>query len=179
MPVALTIKPIGFAEAEKKLTEANKNFPKVSKDAILRGLKHGRTVADKEIRNRYAITKANVMPKLSVELDNEFKGRLESKGPMLPVSMFAPVQKKKGVAVTILKGRGRRRVIAGSFLKKGKVWQRVGKDRYPIKVVSTAGVPLMTSVKEVSEKVQKAIEVFTAQRLVDNVARSLAGKAFG
>lgn len=177
MALNLQIVPKGFEEAEKILTAAGKSYPKAAKDAILTGLKHGRTIADKEIRGRYAIKKSDVMPKLSVEMPTNFDGTLESKGSMLPVSLFKPTQVKKGVKVTILKGK--RGLIESAFIRKGRVWQRRSPKQYPIKIVSTAGVPLMTSVKAVSEKIQEAIQKKTSERMASNVARALAGKAFG
>lgn len=178
MALSLQIIPKGFEEAEKILTAAGKNFRKLAKDAVLRGLQHGRTEADKLIRARYAIQKKPVMAQLNVELEAG-GGYLEAKGPMLPVSKFKPVQKKTGVAVTILKGK--RGVIEHAFIRKGKVWIRTTPKRIPIEIVRTAGVPLMISVKQVSDKVQKAIEERTSKRMADNVARAMAGKttAFG
>ena len=176
MALSLQIEPKGFAEAEKILTAAGKNFPKAAKDAVLRGLQKGRTTADKLVRQRYALLQKDVLPKLKVELDPQ-GGYLQAKGPMLPVSKFNPTQVKKGVKVTITKGK--RGLIEHAFFKKGRVWERRTAARYPIKIVSTAGVQLMTSVKLVSDKIEEAIEKETSKRLASNVERALAGKAFG
>jgi hypothetical protein len=180
MPVALSITPIGLKEAEKILNAANRSFPKVARDAILRSLKHGRTVADRSIRERYAIKQGDVLKQIKVEMEGNLEGTLESKGPMLPVSMFSPKQRKKrGSPVTVEILKGRRKELQGPrFMKGAKVMERRQAERYPIFPVSTAGIPLMTSAPEVSKKILSSMQKYAAARLEANVQRALEGKAF-
>jgi hypothetical protein len=178
MAVALSIVPLGFKEAEKIMLAANKNFPMAAKDAIVRALKRGRTIADRSIRERYGIKQQDVLKQINVEVQG-LDGTLEAKGPMLPVSMFKPKISRTGrVTVEILKGK-RKELKGPVFMKQMKVMERRQPERYPIFPVSTAGIPLMTSVPVVSAKIQKGIEEHLAERLEHNVKRALEGKAFG
>jgi Prophage minor tail protein Z (GPZ) len=175
----IAIVPKGFEEAAKMLENIDKGFPKAAAEAINRGLIAGRKVATKGITGRYNIRSSDVKGEgmyIAKASWGNIKGALESKGSMLPVSLFSPAarfsningSKRQLVKVTIIKGN--RKLVKGAFMtKSGRVMERRQKSRYPIFPVSTIGVPFMLGQLGISSNVQKTIETVTAARLEHNV----------
>jgi Prophage minor tail protein Z (GPZ) len=191
MPIALTITPKGFEEAEKILRGIPNAFPKAAAEAINRGLIAGRKVAVQGIRTRYNI-KASAIKGEGMKVNKaswtKLDGTLESKGPMLPVSLFSPIVKTKRIVrrgarrqfVTVMIIKGNRKLVKGAFASKsGKIFERRQEARYPIFPVSTIGVPFMIGSVGVAKKVQETIAKVTTERLEHNVALFLSGGGFG
>jgi Prophage minor tail protein Z (GPZ) len=178
MPVALHIEAVGFKEAEKLLSGIPKAFPMAAAEAINRGLVAGRKVASQEIRQRYNIKAAALKGEgmaLKKASWGKMAGTLQSKGHMLPISLFSPSVRVRRVVrrglrrqfVTVAVIKGHRRLIKGGFMPGigGKVFERRQPDRLPIWPVSTIGVPFMIGYKHISKDVQDTMARATAQRL--------------
>jgi hypothetical protein len=178
MPVAVHIEPVGFKEAEKLLRGIPKAFPRAAAESINRGLVSGQKVASQEIRQRYNIKAAALKGEgmaLKKASWGKLSGALQSKGHMLPISLFSPSVRVRRVVrrgprrqfVTVAVIKGHRRLIKGGFMpgKGGKIFQRRQEDRYPIFPVSTIGVPFMIGYKRISAQVQEALARATQRRL--------------
>lgn len=178
MPVALHIEPVGFKEAEKLLAGIPKAFPRAAAEAINRGLVAGRKEATQEIRQRYNI-KAAALKGKGMELKRaswgKLAGALQSKGQMLPISLFSPSVRVRRVVrrgprrqfITVAVIKGHRRLVKGGFMpgKGGKIFQRRQQDRLPIFPVSVIGVPFMIGSRRISADVQQIMARATQQRL--------------
>jgi hypothetical protein len=178
MPVALNIEPVGFKEAERLLAGIPKAFPRAAAEAINRGLVAGRKEASKEIRQRYNIKAAALKGEgmaLKKASWGKLAGALQSKGSMLPISLFAPRVRIRRVVrrgprrqfVTVAVIKGHRRLVKGGFMpgKGGKIFQRRQQDRLPIFPVSVIGVPFMIGSRGISKDVQQTMARAAQQRL--------------
>jgi hypothetical protein len=178
MSLALAIQPVGFAEAEKALAGIDKAFPRAAAEAINRGLIAGRKVAVQGIRGRYNI-KSSALKEEGMKLQKaswgKLSGAIQSRGSMLPVSLFEPRARVRRIVrrgprrqfITVAIIKGHRRLIRGGFMpgKGGKVFERRQEDRLPIFPVSTIGVPFMLGGKRISVRVQETIARATQKRL--------------
>lgn len=186
MPVALTIKAEGFAEAEKALAGIKGGYPTAASRAMNRALGTGRKVVAQAIGARYNIKAADVKSNISEKkATKSFLGaEMEIKGGMLPISLFKPsggqatkAGKRKPIKAAIIKGRTK--VIRGAFtIPGGKIMERRQDDRLPIFPVSTIGVPFMAGQTGVAEKVEKEMARTAALRLAHETEQLLQKEGF-
>jgi hypothetical protein len=104
-----------------------------------------RTKVVKDIRKTYNIKAKDLKKSMRTKVEkkgNVFEWKLSVKGRLLSLTHFGARQNKKGVSVLIRKDRGRK-VLAGTFIAKGQVFQREGKERLPIVAKKTLSVPQM------------------------------------
>lgn len=184
MPLALAIIPKGFEEAQKLLTKVGLGFPKVAAKAINEGLRAGRTLASKNIRERYKIKAAELKGegmKTKKANASNLDASLEFKGKMLPVTLFSPrvakvKLRKTGrqyVSAEII--RGNRKLVKGAFIAKGRVWERRQPKRIPIFPVSTISVAHMVGHQKISDDVQETIAKTTSKRMDHYIGLALSG----
>ena len=152
--------------------------PRAAAEAINRGLIAGRKVASQEIRQRYNIKAAALKGegmKLQKASWGKLAGALQSKGQMLPISLFSPSARVRRIVrrgprrqfITVAVIKGHRRLVKGGFMpgKGGKFFKRRQEDRLPIFPVSTIGVPFMIGYKRIAAQVQEAMALGTQKRL--------------
>lgn len=175
--ITIAIKPEGFKEAERALAGIKNGFPKAAARAINDGVKAGRTLAVKMIRQRYNIKAADLKErgmKMHKATGNNLSGALSATGPMLPVALFKAKKKMKAssrggrryqyVTAAIIKGKAK--LIKGAFmLDDGRVMERRQPDRTPIFPVSTIGVPQMIKQIAIGKAVERKIGETTQKRL--------------
>ena len=87
-----------------------------------------------------------------------FVWKLNVKSRLLSLTHFGAKQTKKGVSVLIRKDEGRK-TLAKTFIAKGQVFQRKGKERLPLVVKKTLSVPQMFN----KETMKKAFEEVSSE----------------
>jgi hypothetical protein len=183
MSVAITIDAKGFKEAEAALAGVKNGFPRAAARSINAGLRAGRTMAAKLIRQKYVIKAADIKAQ-GLEITNaranwdNLHGSLEAKGKMLPLSLFTPKTRGKGPkrVVTVQITRKGRKVVKGAFMPDGRrVMERRQSARYPIFPVSTIGVPHMLGSLGVGKEVEERMAQTVTEELKRNTAYYLKG----
>jgi hypothetical protein len=186
MSVAITIMPEGFKEAEKALEGVKNGFPKAMSRAINDGLVAGRTAASKLIRTRYNIKAATIKSAITLNKARakvgELGGSLEARGPMMPVSDFAPRvrlkpaegapsrSRRKYQNVTVMIVKGARKLIKGAFMAKGRIWERRGPERdAKLGIVSTLGVPYMIGTLHIQPQIEQRMREVSSRSLAHEV----------
>jgi Prophage minor tail protein Z (GPZ) len=192
--IAVAIVPSrSFEEAEKALAGISRAYPAAARNAINRGLVAGRKVAAQAISGKYNI-KSTAVKGAGMEIHrattSSLVGALTSKGPMLPVSLFSPAvrmkaagrggRKYQNVTVTIIKGRGNRKVIKGAFRagQGGGIVERKQPARLPVATVMTIGVPIMLGSLGISKKVERTMLETTEKTLAREVDFRLTKAGF-
>lgn len=156
--------------------------PEVGELAVKRTINkvadQARTRMSREIRAEFNLSKAKVDEKLHTRIARSegrlrFTGQLLSYGPQgrraINLINFAARQTKKGLTFKIRKQGGRGRLDRAFVGNKGRtVFERVGKERLPIKAVQTIDVPQMFNARRIKPKItafveQKFLEVFVRE----------------
>lgn len=187
MAMVVGIVPIGFEAAAKALEGIKNGYPRATANAINKGLVAGRKVATMSIRAKYNI-KSGDLKSEGFKLNNaswgNLNGSLDAKGPMLPVSLFAPkVTFKRTVRrgprrqfVTVMIKRGSRKLVKGAFGDHfGRVLERRQPEKFPVFPVSTIGVPFMVGSGDIAPKVEAAIASMINATLSRNIEAMLSG----
>jgi len=119
-----------------------------------------RTKVVKDIRKTYNIKAKDLKKSMRTKVEKKgdaFVWKLNVKSRLLSLTHFGARQTKKGVSVLIRKDEGRK-ILARTFIAKGQVFQREGKERLPIVAKKTLSVPQMfnkETMKEAFEEVSK------------------------
>jgi len=162
----------------KKLEEGIRDRAMVS--AVNKVAAQAKTAMSKEIRTEFVLKKGRVDVGLRVRKAENKRGALtieavleapSRRGRSLNLINFTARKVASGVSVQIKRSTGRK-VITNAFIaNKGRtVFQRVGKQRLPIKAVQTIEVAQMFNTKRINAKVVRFIEdKFPA--IVDNEMR--------
>jgi hypothetical protein len=183
MSMAITIDAKGFQEAQRDLAGVKNGFPRAAARSINAGLRVGRTMAAKLIRQKYAIKAADIKAQ-GLEVTNaranwdNLHGSLEAKGKMLPLSLCSPQTRGRGPkrVVTVKITNKGRKVVKGVFMPGGlRVMERRQSARYPIFPVFTIGVPHMLGSLGVREQVEERMAQTVAAELARNTAYYLKG----
>jgi minor tail protein Z (GPZ) len=183
MSIAITIDAKGFKEAERDLAGVKNGFPRAAARSINAGLRAGRTMAAKLIRQKYAIKASDIkaqgleIKQARANWDN-LHGSLEAKGKMLPLALFSPRTRGKGPkrVVTVQITKKGRRIVKGAFMPDGRrVMERRQSARYPIFPVFTIGVPHMLGSLSVGKQVEERMAQVVTAELKRNTAFYLKG----
>jgi hypothetical protein len=123
----------------------------------------GKTEMSKQIRARFNMTKAKVDEKLYIRRAVFSQGRFglsavlgsASKKRGLNIINFAARQTKQGLTAKIKKNGGRVLVSGKGFIGNGgrTAFKRVGKERLPIKALTTLDVPGMFRTRDIEKRV--------------------------
>jgi hypothetical protein len=161
-----------FPEVAKKLEALREDIgAKAAARAVNATVAQARTAMSKEIRSEFNISPAKVREKLFIKRAT-FKGgvlgvegALESravgdKRRAINLINFSAKKDVRGVSVRIKKGNGRK-TVRGTFIgNKGRtVFERVGKERLPIRPKQTIGVPQMFNTRRINAAVVAAMKM--------------------
>jgi hypothetical protein len=122
-----------------------------------------RTKVVKDIRKTYNIKAKDLKKNMRTKLEKKgdaFVWKLNVKGKLLSLSHFGARQNKKGVSVLIRKDEGRK-VLARTFIAKGQVFQREGKERLPLVRKKSLSVPQMFNKETMKEAFAEVSEGYS------------------
>lgn len=178
----ITVKFEGLQEVKKVLDP--KLFKKAIVRSLDRSSKAGRQEALDSIREKYNIKESDLRREIKTDLyPSKLEAIIKAKGRPISIFKFSPRQvietvnkktkalyarllkaragrKAAGVTVEIVKGK--RRLVKGAFvqsLKSGHVaiFKREGKERHPIKKLSTIGISEMFGSRNIIASVKKKV----------------------
>lgn len=142
-------------ELDDELRGASKDMRRRVLPRVARG---ARTDIAREVRKRYQVRSRALREQ--TRIGRVSTGSTSSRVTItlsdrsLPLDAFGSVrQNKRGVAVTVL--RGRRQTIDGAFMLRGRVLKRRGKARLPLRAIRGPSLAQMAS--EVWSEVDRAV----------------------
>jgi len=135
-------------QIERKLGQMKSSAPKALKNAINMTARQARTDLKNQVRRQYTVNAGKVSKAMSIQRASN--ARLEAvirvKGRVLNITNYRTSVPKEGAMAQVAKAGGLK-LIAGpkgitafSGLN-GLIWQRRGKERYPIKPVKSLSIP--------------------------------------
>lgn len=151
-------------------------------NAFNRALVSGKAAGVKSVRKEYAIRADAVRKsfKMHKASRSDLTAELVSSGENLPLSRFhykptsdTTGNRRKQVRVEVKKTG--LKPLGQAFVWKGKVMQRLGKERLPIRQPYAIAVPVMLAHENVVDDVQTALIDTTRKRLKHEVYRLLQG----
>lgn len=156
-------------KAQFLLQNCKNGFETAVSRAINRSLTLARTQASKLVREDYTVKARTVNKtyKLKKASKSNLEGTFLSKGPTLGAHefKFTPKSdttgaKRRAVKLTIRKDK--EFSVQRGFVHQKRIYQRKGKERYPIKTLTGPAVPQMigseTVMDKLSEQTQEAVE---------------------
>lgn len=173
--MAMHVQIQGFDEAEKMLANVKGGYARAASKAINLGLRAGRTIASKLVRQRYNIRASDLKEQGLQETratQAKLVGELEARGNMLPVTLFKPSVPRKpgpGKYISVAIVRGARKPLKSAFKVGGKIMERRTEERYPIHSVMTIGVPHMVGSLKIAKQVEERIAEATQKNLASEV----------
>jgi hypothetical protein len=141
------------------------HLPVATYRALNRTTDKAATETSREIRRVYNVRDRAVksaMKKLRAHRSRLYSA-LDIEGARIPLIEFDAKWRrgqKIGATVRIKIGEGRK-AIPGAFIAKGRVYKRIGKSRYPIRVLRGVSVPQAASSKAVRDVIEtRSLEEF-------------------
>jgi Prophage minor tail protein Z (GPZ) len=166
--IKLSIKT-NFADVIKKVKQLQDGIrDKAMVSAVNKVAAQAKTAMSKEIGAEFNLKAGKIKDALRVRKARYERGaaRIEAvlespsrRGRSLNVISFEARQVAAGVSVKIKRSAGRKVIKSAFIANKGRtVFQRVGKERLPIKAVQTIEVAQMFNTKRINAKVVRFVE---------------------
>lgn len=140
---------------------------KAAARAVNATIAQAKTAMVKEIRTEYVVPASYVRDRLRIKRATFFKGVLnveavlDAQDKPRSANLIRFTARRTGAGVSVkIKRAGARKVVRGAFIgNKGRtVFVRVGKERLPIKALTTIDVAQMFNTKRINAKVVQMIE---------------------
>lgn len=130
-------------------SQFNRALDSAGRSTINKMLTQGRTAAIRRIRQEYNV-KAKLLRDYTYirrATNRSGEGSLTIRGRRLPLILFSPSQRAKGVSIRVKKSTGRKLIYHGFIQPSDRgivhLWTRTGPTRYPIQpkfTISPAGM---------------------------------------
>lgn len=153
---------------------------KAASNALRRTLKSGKQAARQKIASRYTIATGSVIETLKIRVDG-LKGEMKSRGARNPMEKFQHNPRVRinpglpgGIFASVVKGQGGN--IRRAFIqRKGGIWERVGKARFPIRRFKSPAAPQMLGVTPVAEYIKRKMEERYGKNLDHAISAMIGG----
>lgn len=182
MPFEIKTDKKALEKAQFLLQNCQNGFEKAVSRAINRSLVHSRNQASKLVRQDYTVEAPTVREtfKLKRATKTDLEGAFISKGPTLSANKFkfsprddTTGTNRRAVKLTIRKKNSFE--VQRGFVYQERIYQRKGKERKPLKVLTGPAVPQMIRsdkvIKELSTQTQEMFE----KRLLHEIGVVLQG----
>lgn len=178
---------IAMERAASLLSGVKNGYEVAVSRAMNRAAVSGRAAAVTTIREEYTIKASTVRRNFAISKAS--KGNLEaivsSKGPNIPLVNYrvspktdTTGTKRKQVRVAVKK-KGGLKPLGQSFVYRGRVLQRLGNARLPVREVYGPAIPLISGNNTVYENVEKTMREAFLKRLDHEVGYLLDGGKTG
>ncbi len=166
-----------LAKIERKLGRMRGEAPKALKNAINQTARQARTDLKNQVRKQYTVKAGKVSKAMRIQ--SAKTSRLEAtifvKGKVLNITSYKTSAPKKGAKAQIVKGGGLKQLVGPRKITAFKgindlIWQRQGKERYPIKPLKSLSIPKAVGNEK---KVYGIVEPDIKRNLKSNVARQV------
>ncbi len=137
-----------LAKVEQKLGEMKSQAPKVLKNAINQTARQARTDLKNQVRKQYTVKAGKVSQAMRIQraTNSRLDATIFVKGKVLNITNYKTSAPKKGASAQIIKNGGLKRIVGPRGITAFKginqlLWQRRGKERYPIKPLKSLSIP--------------------------------------
>lgn len=169
-------------KAQFLLQNCQNGFEKAVSRAINRSLVHSRNQASKLVRQNYTVKATTVRQTFKIKRASkiDLEGAFISKGPTLAAHnfKFSPGEDTTGTnrrAVKLTIRKDKRFEVKKGFVHQGKIFQRRGKERLPIKVLTGPAVPQMIGSENVIEELSTQTQETFEKRISHEIRVILQG----
>lgn len=169
-------------KAVDKLVLVPKKIPGATAQAINRTVTYTVTLVKRETTQIYAVKQGDVAATLKKKkaTRGDLRGYVESTGRPIELSKFPynpkkTGKKRKSVKVKVRKDNGYQKIETkpSAFTNNSQIWQRKGKDRFPIKKLYTLSIPNMIANPEVMNPIMEKANAKLIERINHEVERRL------
>jgi hypothetical protein len=149
------------------------DIPKAIKAGVRYAARGGSTAIAKNIRASYSLSSARVKQDISSPQfrDGGQTAVLRTSRKPITAMQFKARQTRRGLSMAIYKGQ--RTVVARGFIAKGLPFQRVGKDRLPLRVIHGPSIHAIYTGGKFAGQIQQATEQRIEERLVTGILRGI------
>lgn len=135
-------------QVERKLGRMKSEAPKALKNALNQTAGQARTDLKNQVRKQYTIKAGKVSQAMRIQraTNSRLDATIFVKGKVLNITNYKTSAPKKGAKAQVVKDGGLKRIVGPKGITafkgiNGLLWQRRGKDRYPIKPLKSLSVP--------------------------------------
>lgn len=137
-----------LAQIERKLGQMKREAPKVLKNALNQTARQARTDLKNQVRKQYTVKAGKVSQAMRIQkaTNSKLDATIFVKGKVLNITNYKTSASKKGAKAQVVKDGGLKQIAGpkGITAFKGKndlIWQRRGRERYPIKPLKSLSIP--------------------------------------
>lgn len=146
--IEITYDPKMLAKIERKLGEMKSEAPKALKKALNQTARQARTDLKNQVRKQYTIKAGKVSQAMRIQsaTNTKLDAMIFVKGKVLNITNYKTSAPKKGAKAQIVKDGGLKQIVGPKKITAFKgandlLWQRHGKERYPIKPLKSLSIP--------------------------------------
>lgn len=137
-----------LAKVEKKLGRMKSEAPKALKNALNQTARQARTALKNQVRKQYTVKVGKVSQAMRIQRATNAKldATIFVKGKVLNITNYKTSAPKKGAKAQVVKDGGLKKIVGPKEITAFKgindlLWQRRGKERYPIKPLKSLSIP--------------------------------------
>ena len=137
-----------MAKIERKLGRMRSEAPKVLKNAINQTARQAKNDLKDQVRKQYTVKTGKISQAMRIQraTNSKLDATIFVKGRVLNITNYKTSAPKKGAKAQVKKNGGLKQIIGPKEITafKGKndlIWQRRGKERYPIKPLKSISIP--------------------------------------
>lgn len=144
-----------LARIERTLGRMKSEAPKALKNALNRTARQARIDLKNQVRKQYTVKAGKVSRAMTIQraTNSRLDATIFVKGKVLNVTDYkttAPKKRLRGAKAQVVKDGGLKRIVGPKKITAFKgindlIWQRRGKERYPIRPIKSLSIPKAVS----------------------------------
>lgn len=169
-------------QVEQQLGKMKNEAPKALKNAINQTARQARTDLKNQVRKKYTVKAGKVSQAMRIQraTNTRLEATIFVRGKVLNITNYKTSAPKKGAKAQVAKDGGLKRIVGPKHITafKGKnalLWQRQGKDRFPIMPLKSISIPKAVSSKKKVYGVVKPEIMKNLKANVDAQVRRILG----
>lgn len=167
-----------LCQIEKKLGKMRSEAPKALKNALNQTARQARTELKEQVRKQYTVKAGKVSQAMKIQraTNSSLDATIFVKGKALNITNYKTTAPKKGAKAQILKKGGLKKLAGPQEITAFKglndlIWQRRGKERYPIKPLKSLSIP--KAVIGNKKRVYRIVKPKIKRNLQENVEKQV------
>ena len=135
-------------QVERKLGRMKSEAPKALKNALNQTARQARTDLKNQVRKQYTVKAGKVSQAMRIQraTNTRLDATIFVKGKVLNITNYKTSAPQKGAKAQIVKNGGLKPIVGSRGITAFKgindlLWQRRGKERYPIKPLKSLSIP--------------------------------------
>lgn len=135
-------------QVERKLGRMKSEAPKALKNALNQTARQARTDLKNQVRKQYTVKAGKVSQAMRIQraTNTRLDATIFVKGKVLNITNYKTSVPKKGAKAQVKKDGGLKQIVGPKGITAFKgindlLWQRRGKERYPIKPLKSLSIP--------------------------------------